>query len=152
MKSETVQKSNRLVGQRKENNHGRRKCKQLVSPRLFSCSHSQEGVQCLLEQSLVKLSREQSRSLVDVMLSQRSDADSTSLPWSSPLDVEAGRSSFRGILGYSCGWDVGYQQKATFCNTLSNSTWIFYYFTETGLEFKWKVWKCKNKEMNPTMT
>lgn len=60
---------------------------------------SQEGVQCLLEQSLVKLSREQSRSLVDVMLSQRSDDDSTSLPWSSPLDVETGRSSFRGILG-----------------------------------------------------
>ena len=61
--------------------------------------NSQEGVQCLLEQSLVKLSREQSRSLVDVMLSQRSDDDSASLPWSSPLDVETGRSSFRGILG-----------------------------------------------------
>ena len=69
---------------------------------------SQEGVQCLLEQSLVKLSREQSTSLVDVMLSQRSnDDDSASLPWSSPLDVEVGRSSFRGILRYSCGREVG---------------------------------------------
>lgn len=70
-------------------------------------ANSQEGVQCLLEQSLVKLSREQSKSLVEVILSQRSDDDSTSLPWSSPLDVEVGRSSFRGILGYSCTWEVG---------------------------------------------
>ena len=61
-------------------------------------TNSQDGVLCLLEPSLVKLSREP----VDVMLSQRSDDDSTSLPWSSPLDVEVGRSSFRGILGYSC--------------------------------------------------
>lgn len=63
---------------------------------------SHEGVQCLLEESLVKLSREQSRSLADVTLSQRSNDDSASLPWSSPLDVEVGRSSFRGMLGYSC--------------------------------------------------
>lgn len=49
----------------------------------------------------MKLSREQSISLAEVMLSQRSDEDSPSLPWSSPLDVETGRSSF-GILGNGC--------------------------------------------------
>lgn len=70
-----------------------------VRGRLSSDSH--EGEQCLLEELLVKLSREQSISLADVMLSQRSDKDSPSLTWSSPLDVEIGRSSF-GILGYGC--------------------------------------------------
>lgn len=67
-------------------------------------SNSQEGEQCLLEELLVKLSREQSISLADVMLSERSDEDSPSLPWSSPLDVETGRSSF-GMLGYGCTQD-----------------------------------------------
>lgn len=59
--------------------------------------HSQEGEQCLLEPSLVKLSREQSVSLADAVLSQRPDDDSPSLPCSSPLEVEDGRSLFRGI-------------------------------------------------------
>lgn len=62
--------------------------------------NSQDGVQCLLEQSLLKLSREESRSLAAAMPALHSDNDSASLPWSSPLDVE-GRSSFRGILGHS---------------------------------------------------
>lgn len=42
--------------------------------------HLHEGVQCLLDESLVKLSREHSRSLADVRLSQRSNDDSASLP------------------------------------------------------------------------
>lgn len=64
---------------------------------------SHEGVQCLLDESLVKLSREHSRSLADVTLSQRSSDDSASLPWSSQLDVEGGCSSFSGmLLHYSC--------------------------------------------------
>lgn len=62
--------------------------------------NSQDGVQCLLEQSLLKLSREESRSLAAAMPALHSDKDSASLPWSSPLDVE-GCSSFRGILGHS---------------------------------------------------
>lgn len=65
------------------------------------CLH--EGVQCLLDESLVKLSREDSKSLADVTLSQRPNVDSASLPWSSPLDVEGGCSSFSGmLLHYSC--------------------------------------------------
>lgn len=52
----------------------------MTSSRVKVLGGLEEGVQCLLEQSLVKLSREQSRSLVEVMLSQRSDDDSTSLP------------------------------------------------------------------------
>lgn len=59
---------------------------------LESGANLQEGVQCLLEKSLLKLSREQSRSLTT------SDEDSTSLPWSSALDVELGFSLFNGIL------------------------------------------------------
>lgn len=54
----------------------------------------------MLEESLVKLCREQSTSLEEVKLSQRSD-DSVSLLWSSLAtvdEVEVGRSSFRGIV------------------------------------------------------
>lgn len=65
--------------------------------------NSHEGVQCLLDESLVKLSREHSRSLADVTLSQRSSDDSASLLWSSQVDVEGGCSSFSGMLPYySC--------------------------------------------------
>lgn len=74
----------------------------LLLPLIISI-HSHEGVQCLLDESLVKLSREHSRSLADVTLSQRSNDDSASLPWSSLLDAQEGCSSFSGmLLHYSC--------------------------------------------------
>lgn len=70
----------------------------MTSSRLNVFGGLDEGVQRLLDESLVKLSREHSRSLADVTLSQRSSDDSASLPWSSQLDVEGGCSSFSGML------------------------------------------------------
>lgn len=65
--------------------------------------HLQEGELCLLDESLVKLWREQSTSLDKVKLSHLSD-DSVSLFWSSlaTVEVEVGRSSFSGIVRGCC--------------------------------------------------
>lgn len=84
---------------------------------------SHEGVQCLLDESLVKLSREHSRSLADVTLSQRSNDDSASLPWSSPLDAQGGCSSFSGmLLHYSCRKRDKWPTTPTLCLLPCNST------------------------------
>ena len=71
----------------------------------------QEGELFLLEESLVKLSREQSVSLADVRLWQRPGEPSSRLDGSSALTEEGEEhSSFRGMVGgWAWAWGGGSQ-------------------------------------------